>query len=137
MLNNLKAKFRRFMYGRYGADHLYIASLVLYFVIQVIQLFARSGFLNLISFVLIFWALFRALSKNLPARRAENQKFLKLTRVVQSKWQLQKRKVQDIKTHRYRSCSQCQAILRLPFKKGKHKTTCPKCGHSNQVTIRF
>lgn len=137
MLNNLKVKFNRFMSGRYGADHLYMATAILFLILQVLNLFAQSLLINLLSLPLIIWTFYRVFSTNISARRAENQSFLKFVQIARAKGLLQKRKIQDIKTHRYRSCANCQTILRLPRKRGIHQAHCPKCGQSTEVRISF
>jgi len=135
MLNNLKWKFARFMVGRYGVDQLYIASAILFIVLQVVQLFVRSPFLSVLIFGLVIWTFYRAFSKNIYARRKENQIFLKFTRAVKAKGKLFIRRIRDIGSYRYRKCSACHTTLRLPRKRGQHKVRCPKCGHLLEVKI--
>lgn len=135
MLNKLKWKFTRFMYGRYGVDQLYKASVLLFIVLQVLQVFVQNFFLNVLIFALIFWTFYRVFSKNIYARQKENQIFLKFTRAIKSKGKLFVRRLKDIDSYRYRKCSACNTTLRLPKKRGKHKARCPKCGHLLEVKI--
>lgn len=141
-LNNLKWKFARFMYGRYGVDQLYIAGGMLFVVLQLLQIFLKSSILNLILIIFMSWLVYRVFSKNIAARQAENRKFLELSwkvkarwSKVQPKWNLFVRRIQDIKTHRYRKCPECDTTLRLPRKRGTHKARCPKCRHLFEVKI--
>ena len=71
---------QRFMYGRYGSDQLNIALLGAYLVLTLLSRVLHSGFLNLLSVAVIFWALYRMLSRQPERRRAENAKFLELIR---------------------------------------------------------
>src|SRR5699024_5152097 len=70
MLNKLKWKFTRFMYGRYGVDQLYKASVLLFIVLQVLQVFVQNFFLNVLICALIFCTLVvsKYYSKFLSAR---------------------------------------------------------------------
>lgn len=123
------------MYGRYGVDALYTASVFLFIILQVFQLFIRQPFLNIVSLILMIWMFYRVFSKDILARQKENQKFLKFARLVKSKWTMLFRRMKDIKSHRYRKCSECKTTLRLPRKRGTHKTRCPKCNHLFEVKI--
>lgn len=116
------------MYGRNGVDRLgtvllwtYIALVVVY---SVLSLFWQNAFFAVIylisSFTLMFLVFFRMFSKNLTKRRKENERFCNFFR-------LRKNKIRDRKTHVYRKCKKCNAILRLPKAKGKHFVVCPRC----------
>lgn len=135
MLEKLKWRFARFMYGRYGVDQLYIASGVLFIVLQLLQIFVNIPFLNIISLIFIIWTVYRVFSKNILARQAENQKFLKFTRFIKSNWNIFIQKFKDIGSHRYRKCPECETTLRLPRKRGTHKARCPKCSNLFEVKI--
>ena len=122
------------MYGRYGYDALsktllwvYVGVLVLY---MILSLFIESPFLylvhTLVSFSLVGYILFRTMSRNIPKRRAENERFLNF-------WRLRKNKRRDRKTHVYRKCPKCKAVLRLPKAKGKHTVSCPRCRERFEV----
>lgn len=128
-------KFMRFMYGRNGFDQLYIGTTLLIFILLILQIFIDSILLDILSFAMVIWAFYRFFSKDLSKRRAENQQFMKLVKWVQTKTKLPLRKMKDIKTHRYRTCSNCETTLRLPRKRGKHQVRCPRCKELNQVRI--
>lgn len=135
MLKKLQWKFARFMYGRYGVDQLYIASGILFIVLQLLQIFVNIPFLNIGSLIFLIWTVYRVFSKNILARQAENQKFLQFTRFIKSKWNLFIRKFKDIGSHRYRKCPECETTLRLPRKRGTHKARCPQCNNLFEVKI--
>ena len=135
MLSKLKWKFVRFMYGRYGVDELYTAGLVLFLILQFIQIFTRQPILNVATLIIIILMFYRVFSKDILARQKENKKFLMIKRKAQSKWKMFIRRVKDIQSHRYRKCSSCNTTLRLPRKTGPHKTRCPNCGHAFEVKI--
>lgn len=83
MFIRLLNSIRRFMYGRYGFDRLTKYLLIAYFAVWVtgnivIRLFPlRTVYIvfNIVMLLLMGYALFRTLSKNIPARRRESEAF--------------------------------------------------------------
>ena len=116
------------MYGRYGSDTLGNFLAWTYFAIVLIHLVVGFFWDNpwftlaylLISSTLIFFVFFRMLSRNVQKRRHENQVFCHF-------FKLRKNKFKDRKTHVYRKCKSCNAVLRLHKAKGKHFVVCPRC----------
>ena len=110
---------RRFMMGRYGTDKLNMAILCAGVVACLLSVFIPSAaldlFLTLVSYVLMFWALFRMLSRNTYKRYQENRKYLMLVERFKDR------------EHRYFDCPRCRQPVRVPRKKGKIAITCPKC----------
>ncbi len=133
-MRKIRSMLYRFMYGRYGTDKLGTCMLIAYFILVFIQtilslfdgLVALDLALSLISLVLVFTIFYRMFSKNIVKRRRENEKFCGFFR-------LRKNKFKDRKTHVYRKCPQCKAVLRLPKAKGKHFVVCPRCKHRFSV----
>ena len=121
----------RFMYGRNGTDQLNRFLFILYFVVWAISLLFREGLAG-IFFALILWTilgllLFRTFSRNLPARQAENRRYLTLWYKVKRWCTHQFTRVKDVRRYRYRRCPTCQAMLRLPIKRGRRTVTCHRC----------
>lgn len=127
------------MYGRYGTDKLnnYLlwvyAGLVL--VQMVLTLFMDKHtavkvvyyVILTLSLAIFFTVFFRMFSRNVYKRRRENEKVLGF-------FKLMKNKRRDRKTHVYRKCPKCRAVLRLPKAKGKHPVVCPRC--RERFTVR-
>ncbi len=134
-MNNFKTKFIRFMYGRYGVDQLYYALFAAWGVTAMINCLVNSVVLSVLGAVLAVWMIWRSLSRNIQKRRAENERFLILWKPVQSWLILQRDKIRDRKTARYRSCTHCRAIVKLPVKKGRHTVICPRCKERFDVRI--
>jgi len=127
-LHVIRNFLRNFMLGRYGPDHLSIALIILSFMISVVQRIVGFSFLMFLSYAFIFLAIFRLLSRNIPRRRAENDKFIKFWWPVRTRASRFFLRLKNIKTHKFFKCPSCKNILRVPRKKGKLQITCPKCG---------
>ncbi len=115
----LKSKLRYFMMGRYGTDKLNMAILSAGVALCVAVMFIRWPLLDLaltaLSYGLMFWALFRMLSRNTYKRYQENRKYLRLLERIKDR------------EHRYFDCPRCRQTVRVPRGKGKISITCPKC----------
>lgn len=133
MFEKLKQALVRFFYGRYGIDKLgyaiVIVSLVTSFVSTLLasKFFIPSLLLQLSTYALLIWAMFRVLSKNRQARYRENMMFLNLLKLVKKWFKLQFSKLRDIRTHKYFACPKCGNNLRVPKGKGEIIITCPVC----------
>lgn len=138
MFNKLKNRLARFMYGRYGNDNLNRALLAVYVILAVTGMFLRGAaktlvlFAGLVTAIIIFS---RMLSKNIYKRSAENKRFLAIKAKVQNFFALRKSMWRDRKTHSYKKCPYCKAVLRLPKKRGEHRVDCPKCKREFEVKI--
>jgi hypothetical protein len=116
------------MYGRYGTDTLGNVMLVSYIVITILYTFI-GFFVDSVWFDVAVWLVstalaiivfYRMFSRNVAKRRKENERFCGFFR-------LRKNRFKDRKTHVYRKCPECKAVLRLPKAKGKHTVVCPRC----------
>lgn len=134
-------RLARFMWGRYGIDGLYYGLLVTYFVTWFLQAVVKpdiaKAILSLIGLAALIFMLFRVFSKNIPARRKENDKFMKIWTKIKNFFILQKNKIRDFKHYTYKKCPACKATLRLPRKKGTHNVVCPKCRNRFEVKNLF
>ena len=128
-------KLIRFMYGRNGNDKLNQFLFWIYFVLLLANLFLKSVILWVVELILVALYMFRFLSRNIYRRQTENRKFLKIWNKFTGFFKLQKNKFRDRKTHVYRKCEHCKAVLRLPKKKGKHTVRCPQCNTTFSVKI--
>lgn len=135
----LRSSISRFMYGRYGIDKLYYFYFAIYFILVFIGMLTDSAIVyavtNIASTLLLIYMFFRVFSRNISKRYAEGQKFERIWNKVTSFFKLQRNRLRDRKTHVYRRCKHCKAVLRLPKRKGKHSTTCPRCGRIFNVKI--
>ena len=121
--------FQRFMYGRYGNDQLNLTLMGLYLVLYLLSFLFRSSLASLLSTVFVVIVLMRMLSRNIPKRRAENDKFLEVVRPLIHRYNVSKSRRQD-REHCYFKCPNCGQQLRVPKGKGKISITCRSCGVS-------
>lgn len=119
---------RNFMAGRYGPDHLNSALIIFSLAIGLISNLIRVPLLFYLSYAFLFLALLRMLSRNIPKRRAENDRFLRYWWPVRQKASSFITRQKSRKTHKFFKCPSCRNMLRVPRGKGKLQITCPKCG---------
>lgn len=139
-MGKFKQKLGRFFWGRYGGDTLnnvllgiYLFLILAYYIASMLIPFEAATARTVLSFfyyvstlTLIVVIFSRMLSRNIAKRRRENERFCGFFRL----W---KNKLRDRKTHVYRKCPKCRAVLRLPRAKGKHTVVCPRCKNRFEV----
>ena len=115
----LTAGFRNFMVGRYGTDRLNMVILGVGLVASLLSVLIKFPLVNLalffLSYGMMFWAIFRTLSRNTYKRYQENRKFLQIAGRLKDR------------EHRYFDCPKCRQMVRVPRGKGKISITCPRC----------
>lgn len=131
---NFRYKLMQFMSGRYGIDGLFYVLFGVSVSLSVVNCFVRSAVLQTIVYAIIMYAIFRVLSRNTEARRRENQTANKLIMGIKYKLSVHRQRKAD-NTHVYKKCPQCRAVLRLPRRKGKHTTVCPRCKKEFRVYV--
>lgn len=111
--------FRRFMAGRYGTDKLNMAILGLGLALSLVSLFVESDaadlILTILSYGLLFWAVYRTFSRDTYKRYRENRKYLLMIDRIKDR------------EHKHFECPRCRQVVRVPRGKGKIAITCPKC----------
>lgn len=136
-MRNWKYKLASFMYGRYGTDALYYGLFALWLVLHVAFVITGEWVFSLFGWAVLLFMVYRVFSRNLTRRRKENEAFLKLWLPVKEFFRLQFRRIRDFRTSVYRKCPGCRAVLRLPRRRGKHTTSCPRCARRFDVHILF
>ncbi len=131
---NFRYKLMQFMSGRYGIDHMFYMLFAISAVIAFINCFLRLFVIQLIVYAIIGYAFFRVLSKNIYARQKENERALFLFNKAKKYFATRRYRRADT-SHIYKKCPYCKATLRLPRRKGKHTTVCPKCGKEFKVRV--
>lgn len=149
---NLRDRFRQWMVGRYGQDDLSRFMLWTGIVCMFLNMFLRSGFLQILWLVLLVLVYVRMFSKNTSARYEENRKYLEIRDKVTTFFRDHGitdffRRIGDFflgipdffrnlfgkggnsqsgNYHIYR-CPKCGQKIRIPRGKGKIVITCPRC----------
>lgn len=129
----LQMAFARFMTGRNGMDNLAWHGLWGSVILSLLSmLLPLGGLTSLLSTALLFYSVWRMLSRNLPRRQAENSRYIlfseKVTREVRQFFQ----RLKNMKTHKYFRCPSCRNRLRMKRGSGEKTVTCPVC--HNQFT---
>lgn len=121
----------RFMIGRYGTDRLNRFLFWIYFALWLIGRFLRrfvvGQVLSLVMLALLAVLVWRTLSRDIPRRAAENDRFLRWWLPTKDWLSHQWMRLRDIRRCRYRRCRGCGTWLRLPIKRGRRTVTCHRC----------
>lgn len=131
---NFRYRLAQFMSGRYGADALFYVLFTVSAVLAFVNIFLRSVILQIIVYLIMAVAVLRVFSRNYSARARENRAVLSVINKIQSIYGLRRQRKADY-MHIYKKCPHCRATLRLPRKKGKHTTVCPRCNKSFTVRV--
>lgn len=123
-------KFKQWLYrtfgGMYGIDYLYYvlstAALIFAFLAAIIH-----WAFWIPAAALFGYATFRTFSHDRKRRAAECRAFFGFFKRIGRFFKLQFFRIRDAKTHVYRKCPKCHAVIRLPRAKGKHTVICPRC----------
>lgn len=133
---SFKEIVNRMLVGRNGIDDLSTPNLLLVIILFIFDLFINNIFLSLALVFLIVILFFRILSKNVRARRKENNLYLKPLNWVKKKFNLYRDIIINYNKKLYKRCPKCKQMLKLPLKKGVHTVKCPDCGNSFTVKCR-
>jgi hypothetical protein len=126
-LQRITMKIQQFMVGRYGNDEFTLFLSIAGLILGLLANFKYLGFLYYIGAILIFFGLFRTLSKNYNARRKELNWYLRVSQKPKAEIKILMSQLRDRKTHRYYRCKSCKTVMRVPKGRGKIEITCPKC----------
>ena len=96
-------------------------------VLLVVEMLTRWSWMGIFILALLILCYFRMFSRNIQARYAENQKFLRWWGPVANRLRGARMRFADRKIHRYFKCPQCGQRLRVPRGRGKINITCPHC----------
>lgn len=134
-MNKFRQSLEKFLQGRYGIDELNKILFAVYLILFILNLLTGDSLFYILGVMVVIYVLFRCMSKNLTARRMENEKFTSIAGRYSRKKNLYKRMWKDRHTHVYRKCPHCHTTIRLPKVKGRHTTNCPKCHKDFDVKV--
>ncbi|MBQ5800456.1 MAG: hypothetical protein IIW20_01075 [Clostridia bacterium] len=121
-------KFYEFMRYRYGADELSAIIVLLSFAILLVVSIIDLWWLSLLPLALVIYAAWRILSKDIPARKKENEFIINAKNAILGlkNTKIEKKAKAD-NDFVIAKCPSCDAKLRLPKGKGEFSVTCPNC----------
>lgn len=133
-LYRLRSRVMAFMQGRNGVDQIVKACLGAYFLLYIVNIFARSLIISLIMTALFVYMILRIMSRIVDKRFEENARFLMLIGRIKRKYSMTKTMLTD-KTRVYKKCPGCKSIMRIQRIPGRHTVKCP-CGRQLEINIR-
>lgn len=131
---NFRERLWRLMSGRYGVDETFFLLTAAAAALALVNGFLRNAWLQLAVYIIMILALIRVFSRNSEQRRRENRAVKAFTEKLSAYRKEKERRRADFR-HIYKKCPHCKAVLRLPRRKGKHKTICPRCGKKLSVYV--
>ena len=129
----MREKIARFMAGRNGNDQLNRFLLLVDIVLLLIAALFKDGigrYVYPFVFVLLAYAYFRMLSRNVYKRREENGKYIRARYKVSAALRVRHERWVQRKDYKFFTCPACRTTLRVPRHKGKINIVCKKCGNS-------
>ncbi|MBQ9852117.1 MAG: hypothetical protein IJO37_04290 [Ruminiclostridium sp.] len=128
----MRMMLARLFAGRNGIDQLNTAVMWTGLACWLLHIILPAGGLQTLLYYVFVVAVgiyvFRALSRNIPKRREENQMFQAKTAGLRHKWGSWQGKAEQNKQYKIFKCPACSQKLRVPRGKGTVKITCRQCG---------
>ena len=121
-MNKFQYKLMQFMIGRRGFDQFSRDLMVFSLVLIAADILVPGELLGTFGMLVMVYSYYRALSRNLTRRHAENEWYVTY---VGSRLRILKQR--DYKHYRYFRCPQCRQTLRAPKGRGKIRVTCSRC----------
>lgn len=134
-LEKMAWKMERWMEGRNGLDDLARHLYYLGFALLVISLFDRTGLISLLAMIVIIYAMFRAFSKKLDKRQAENAAYMAKTAGIRRRLAQYRLRFSERKQYRFVKCK-CGVTLRVKRGQGTKEIICPKCQQHMTVNTK-
>ena len=141
---NFLYRWAQFMRGRRGWDQLCFFLMISSFIMEILGRILRNGIVYYVGLALFIYAIFRMMSRNIPKREAENQKYLQITNRFRNRRYFHQQKKNGTYTYTqseqsrngaygstvyaYYYCPSCKQQVRIPAGKGRVMVTCPRCG---------
>ena len=121
-MGNFRYKIAQFMIGRNGFDAFCRGLFMLAVGLIVADLIIPGKIASDIAFIVMLYGYFRALSKNLVRRHAENNWYVNEVALP-----IRAYMGRDRKNYSYFKCPTCNQLLRAPKGRGKIRVTCSRC----------
>ncbi|MCI8608690.1 MAG: zf-TFIIB domain-containing protein [Firmicutes bacterium] len=121
-MNRFQARLIQFMMGRRGFDQFSRDLMIFALFLILLDFFVSGSMLNTLALLLMFYSYYRALSRNIVKRQAENNWYFSFIGN-----NLRGYLNRDYKHYRYFKCPNCKQTLRAPKGRGKIRVTCSRC----------
>lgn len=118
-LNKLAYRFK----DSYGFDRLSRDIIIIGLILSLIR------YTYILSFILVAYAAWRALSKNKYKRYQELAAYQNIVLIIKQRFYRFKASIEERRKYKIFKCSKCSQKLRVPRKKGRVVITCRKCGN--------
>ena len=124
-MGNFRYRLAQFFIGRNGFDAFSRGLLFLSMILIIADIFVPGtpgSVLRLIGLAILIYSYFRALSRNVARRQAENSWYVSCVQAP-----LRSYMSRDRKNYRYFKCPACKQVLRAPKGRGRIRVTCSRC----------
>lgn len=121
-MGNFRYKMAQFMIGRNGFDNFCQGLIKFSLLLIIADLFIPGRILSSLVLIIFIYVYFRAFSRNIERRRAENQWF-----ITYISFPLRSYLTRDRKNYKYFKCPGCGQVLRAPKGRGRIRITCSRC----------
>lgn len=133
-INKVRNGARNLMNGRYGSDQLGTTLVIVALVLTILSNWL-GRWLSIVALLILIVVFVRMFSKNIEARKKENDAFVSFLPGANTWIRRQRVKWSNRKTKAYVRCPHCNAEFALPKGKGRLRATCPKCGEKSDHTV--
>lgn len=120
-------RYDRFMRGRNGMDELGACSLGIAVVLMLAHLIGNVAWLGVVQLAFAGYTLWRMLSRQVSARRAENRAFVSKLGPVAPWLRNPVAAFKEARAYKHFTCPSCHQRVRVPRGKGRLRVTCPSC----------
>lgn len=121
-MGNFRYRMLQFMIGRNGFDAFCRGLLFLAMILIIADIFIPGRIVRYIGLAIMFYSYFRAFSRNIARRSAENSWYISCVELP-----LQSYMRRDRKNYKYFKCPSCEQVLRAPKGRGRIRVTCSRC----------
>ena len=131
-MNRFRNWLMRVMSGRYGQDHLGRFLMILAIIVFIVSIFT-SSYVYFAALAIVIYAYFRMFSRNIYARRKENDWYLRRTAKIRNFFYKSRAQRERNRNYKIFKCPRCKQKLRVPKGRGRIEIRCRKC---SEIFIR-